>query len=80
MITTKDLKEPARVEPEKLNHITTGSQPYDAPRPEVKGDGFSKMITTHDEPKPEGSVPGVVEPIPASEAEVKKPAKAEKAK
>jgi hypothetical protein len=67
MITTNDLKEPAKVEPEKLNVITTAIIPNAEPRPEPKGDGFTKMITTHDEPKK------VEEPEP--EAEKKQGAK-----
>jgi hypothetical protein len=48
-LTTNDLPEPAKVEPEKLNHITTAIIPDAVPQPEPKGDGFKKMITTHDE-------------------------------
>jgi hypothetical protein len=52
-LTTNDLKPTAPVEPEKLNQITTAIIPERTkdPAPEAKGDGFAKMITTHDEPK-----------------------------
>jgi hypothetical protein len=80
MITTRDLKQPAKVEPKKLNHITTAIVPDAAPQPAPKGDGFAKLITTHDEPKPikagdvvykdaEGRVVAVPA-VQASEAEV----------
>lgn len=69
MITTNDLKEPEKVEPKKLNQVTTAALPKDEPRPEPKGDGFKKMITTHDEPKP----------VAAPESEPQKPG-AKKAK
>lgn len=68
MITTNDLKEPEKVEPKKLNVITTAVLPKDEPRPEPKGDGFKKMITTHDEPKKA--------PDPEAEAEKKTAKKA----
>ena len=94
MITTRNLKQPAKVEPQKLNIITTAIIPNAVPQPATVGDGFAKMISTHDEPKKFDAqavidnltidpkefkvpVPGVVEPIPASEPA---PAPAPKAK
>lgn len=55
IITTNDQKPVGPVEPKKLNQITTAIIPERAkePAPEPKGDGFDKMITTHDEPKVE---------------------------
>jgi len=55
MITTNDQKPSPKVEPRKLNHITTAIIPEvkepEGGWPTPKGDGFAKMITTHDEPK-----------------------------
>jgi hypothetical protein len=51
MITTRNLKSPATVEPQKLNIITTAIIPNATPQPAPVGDGFAKMITTHDDPK-----------------------------
>jgi hypothetical protein len=54
VLTTNTLPEPAKVEPVKLNQITSAIIPEAVPKPEgwqPKGDGFKKMITTHDEPK-----------------------------
>ena len=53
MITTRDLDEPKREAPKRLNIITTSIIKQAAPRPEPKGDGLANMITTHDEPKVE---------------------------
>lgn len=53
IITTHNLKPVAPIAPKPLNIITTAiipNAPKDAPAP--VGDGFAKMITTHDEPGP----------------------------
>jgi hypothetical protein len=57
IITTHNLKSQAKVEPQKLNQITTASIPNAVPQPAPVGDGFAKMITTHDEPKAEPGAP-----------------------
>jgi hypothetical protein len=74
MITTRNLKQPAAVEPKKLNIITTAiipNVPKDAPAP--VGDGFAKMITTHDEPKAAPGAPFVrdVDDMAKDKVEVK---------
>jgi len=53
ILTTNGQKPTGPVNPKPLNHITTAIIPERAkePAPEPKGDGFAKMITTHDEPK-----------------------------
>lgn len=53
MITTRDLEEPKREAPKRLNIITTSIIKAAVPRPEPKGNGFAGMITTHDAPKAE---------------------------
>lgn len=50
ILTTHNLKQAAKVEPTPLNHITTAIIPNAVPQPAPVGDGFAKMITTHDEP------------------------------
>jgi hypothetical protein len=51
ILTTHNLKQPAPVEPVKLNVITTSIIP-EAPKvaPPIVGADLTKMITTHDEP------------------------------
>jgi hypothetical protein len=51
IITTGQLKEQPTGEPQKLGIITTAIIPNAEHQPAPKGDGFKKMITTHDEPK-----------------------------
>jgi len=53
MITTNGYKPKEIIEPKKLGTITTAiiQERSKEPAPEPKGDGFAKMITTHDEPK-----------------------------
>jgi hypothetical protein len=50
ILTTRNLKSPAKVESQKLSHITTAIIPNAAPQPEPVASDPSRMITTHDDP------------------------------
>lgn len=54
MITTNGNFEQAQeAEPKKLGIVTTEKIATEAPEPVTRGSDLGKMITTHDEPRPE---------------------------